>query len=89
MIDKYVIRGINEIWYHLKKYKDRTDEWRADFYDEEEQLICSFEGDEETMERLKSDEETYAMVTAIKLKKIVFFVVLFGTIFGILYYKFF
>ncbi len=63
MIDKYVIRGINEIWYHLKKYKDRTDEWRADFYDEEGQLICSFEGDEETMERLKSDEETYAMVT--------------------------
>ena len=63
MIDKYVIRGINEIWYHLKKYKDRTDEWRADFYDEEEQLICSFEGDEITMERLKSDEETYAMVT--------------------------
>ena len=63
MIDKYVIRGINEIWYHLKKYKDRTDVWRADFYDEEEQLICSFEGDEETMERLKSDEETYAMVT--------------------------
>ena len=52
MIDKYVISGINEIWYHLKKYKDRTDEWRADFYDAEEQLICSFEG-----------EETYAMVT--------------------------
>ena len=44
MIDKYVISGINEIWYHLKKYKDRTDEWRADFYDAEEQLICSFEG---------------------------------------------
>ena len=63
MIDKYVISGINEIWYHLKKYKDRTDEWRADFYDAEEQLIFSFEGDEETMERLKSDEETYAMVT--------------------------
>lgn len=29
------------------------------------------------------------MIKAIKLKKIVFFVVLFGTIFGILYYKFF
>ena len=56
MIDKYVVSGINEIWYHLKKYQKRTDDWRADFY-------CSFEGDEETMERLKSDEETYAMVT--------------------------
>ena len=63
MIDKYVVSVINEIWYHLKKYQKRTDDWRADFYDADEQLICSFEGDEETMERLKSDEETYAMVT--------------------------
>ena len=63
MIDKYIVSGINEIWYYLKKYNKWTDEWRADFYDAEGQLICSFEGDEETMERLKSDEETYALVT--------------------------
>ena len=63
MIYKYVVSGVNEIWYYLKKYKKRTDEWRADFYDADDQLICSFESDEETMERLKSDEETYAMVT--------------------------
>ena len=63
MIDKYVVSGINEIWYHLRKYKDRTDEWRADFYDNDQQFLRSFEGDEETMERLKTDEETYALVT--------------------------
>ena len=37
MIDKYIVSGINEIWYYLKKYKKRTDEWRADFYDAEGQ----------------------------------------------------
>lgn len=62
-IDKYVISGINEIWYYLKKYKDRTDDWRADFYDADGQLICCFEGDEETMEKLKTDEGTFELVT--------------------------
>ena len=64
-MDKYVVSGINEIWYHLRKYKNRTDEWRADCYDSEDQFLCSFEGDEETMERLKTDEETYALVTEV------------------------
>lgn len=63
MIDKYVVSGVNEIWYHLLKYRKKTEQWRADFYDADGQLICSFESDEETMERLKSDEEAYAMVT--------------------------
>ena len=63
MIDKYVISGINEIWYHLKQYKDREDDWRADFYDSEDQLICSFESDPETMARLQDEDDTYALVT--------------------------
>ncbi len=47
----------------FKKYQKEQTIGEQIFYDADEQLICSFEGDEETMERLKSDEETYAMVT--------------------------
>lgn len=61
--DKYTVRALDEICYHLIKYRKRTDAWQADFYDIEDIFLCSFESDEETMERIQDDGETFSMVT--------------------------
>lgn len=60
--DKYTITGLNEMCYHLQKYKDKTD-WRVDFYNIYGALLIPFESDEETLDRLRDEDETYAMVT--------------------------
>ena len=63
--DKYTISGLGEICNHLQKYKDLTEPWKADFYNVFGGHIFQLEGDEETMERLQDDDDTYTMVTEI------------------------
>ncbi len=63
--DKYTICALDEICYHLIQYRKRKDEWQADFYDIEDNFLCSFESDEETVERIQDDGETFAMVTEV------------------------
>lgn len=60
--EQFTITGLNEMVYHLRKYKDLTD-WQVDFYNVYGALLLSFESDEETLERLKDEEEAYRMVT--------------------------
>lgn len=61
--DKYTIRSLDDICYHLKKYRRVREDWRGDFYNEFDALLLTFENDEETLERMKNDDELYAMVT--------------------------
>jgi len=61
--DIYTIRTLDEICYHLIKYRKVTEPWQADFYDVDDTFLGSFESDEETMERIQDDSETFAMVT--------------------------
>ncbi len=49
--------------YYLKKYRRVREDWRVDFYNEFDTLLLTFENDEETVERMKDDDELYAMVT--------------------------
>ncbi|WP_352399854.1 hypothetical protein [Anaerotignum sp.] len=60
--EKFTITGIDEMVYHLSKYKDKTD-WQIDFYNIYGALLLSFDSDEETLRRLKDPEEAYRMVT--------------------------
>jgi len=61
--DKYTITGLGEICYHLSKYKHLKEDWKADFYNVYGSHLLHFENDEETMERLQNEDETYTMVT--------------------------
>ena len=61
--DTYTFQDLSEVCYHLSKYKNVKEEWRADFCNIYGELVASFDSDEETMERLKDPDETYAMVT--------------------------
>lgn len=60
--EKFTIQGIDEMVYHLRKFKKKTD-WQIDFYNIYGALLLSFDSDEETLNRLKDDNETYKMVT--------------------------
>ncbi|WMI81203.1 hypothetical protein [Anaerotignum sp. MB30-C6] len=60
--EKFTITGIDEMVYHLTLYKDKTD-WQIDFYNIYGALLLSFDSDEETLHRLKDEEEAYRMVT--------------------------
>lgn len=61
--DTYQFQDLSEVCYHLRKYKDCTEPWQADFCNMYGELVASFDSDEETMERLQDEDETYAMVT--------------------------
>ena len=61
--DKYKFQDLSEVCYYLRKYRKVTEDWQADFYNMYDELVATFENDEETMERLKDEDETYAMVT--------------------------
>ena len=61
--DKYTFQDLSEICYHLRKYKDMEEDWRADFCNVYGELVVSFDNDEETMERIQDEDEKYAMVT--------------------------
>lgn len=61
--DQYKFQDLSEVCYHLRKYKNVTEEWQVDFYNMYGELVASFDSDEETMERLKDEDETYTMVT--------------------------
>ena len=63
MPDKYIIKDIGGICHYLLKYRGRTDEWQADFYNLEDVYICSFMGDEETRKAILDDDTLYEMVT--------------------------
>lgn len=63
MPDKYIIQDIGGICHYLLKYRERTDEWQADFYSMDDVYICSFTSDEETKNALLDDDTLYAMVT--------------------------
>ena len=60
--DTYTFQDLSEVCYHLSKYKNVKEEWRADFCNIYGELVASFDSDEETRERLKDPDETYAMV---------------------------
>lgn len=51
--DTYTFQDLSEVCYHLSKYKNVKEEWRADFCNIYGELVASFDSDEETMERLK------------------------------------
>lgn len=59
--NKFTITGIEEMVYHLQQYKDKTD-WQVDFYNIYGALLLSFDSDEETLLRLKDEDEAYRMV---------------------------
>ncbi|MDD3393658.1 MAG: hypothetical protein EOM28_07550 [Clostridia bacterium] len=59
---KLTITGLNEMVYHLREYKDKTD-WQIDFYNIYGALLLSFDSDEETLQRLQDEDEAYKMVT--------------------------
>ena len=61
--DIFTIRSLDDICYYLKKYRRVREDWRVDFYNEFDTLLLTFENDEETVERMKDDDELYAMVT--------------------------
>lgn len=61
--DRYNIHSLDDICYYLKKYRRVREDWRVDFYNEFDTLLLTFENDEETVERMKDDDELYAMVT--------------------------
>ena len=61
--DRFIIRSLDDICYYLKKYRRVREDWRVDFYNEFDTLLLTFENDEETVERMKDDDELYAMVT--------------------------
>ena len=61
--DRFTIRSLDDICYYLKKYRRVREDWRVDFYNEFDTLLLTFENDEETVERMKDDDELYAMVT--------------------------
>lgn len=61
--DRFTIRSLDDICYCLKKYRRVREDWRVDFYNEFDTLLLTFENDEETVERMKDDDELYAMVT--------------------------
>lgn len=60
--EKFTIAGLNEMVYHLREYKDKTD-WKIDFYNIYGALLISIDSDEETLERLQDEDEAYKMVT--------------------------
>ncbi len=59
---KHTITGLNEMVYILREYKDKTD-WQIDFYNIYGALLLSFDSDEETLARLRDEDEAYRMVT--------------------------
>lgn len=61
--DKFRIHSLDDICYYLKKYRRVREDWRVDFYNDYDSLLLTFENDEETVERMKDDDELYAMVT--------------------------
>ena len=61
--DRFTIRSLDDICEYLKKYRRVREDWRVDFYNEFDTLLLTFENDEETVERMKDDDELYAMVT--------------------------
>lgn len=61
--DRYSIQNLPEICYHLSKYRKEAQDWQADFYDMEDNLICSFDSDDETRQRIQDDNSLYEMVT--------------------------
>lgn len=61
--DKYTIRSLDDICYYLRKYRRVKEDWRVDFYNMYDNLLLTFESDEETLARMKDDDEMFAMVT--------------------------
>lgn len=61
--DKYAIRSLDDICYYLRKYRRVKEDWRVDFYNMYDNLLLTFESDEETLARMKDDDEMFAMVT--------------------------
>ena len=61
--DKFVIHSLDDICYRLKKYRRVNEDWQVDFYNSYDTLLLTFESDEETLERMKDDDELYNMVT--------------------------
>ncbi len=59
--DKYTIQGVNEMCEHLLDYKDKTD-WQVDFYNLYNNLLLTFESDEETLANLQDPTTAYNMV---------------------------
>ena len=59
--EKFTITGLEEMVYHLRQYKDKTD-WQVDFYNVYGALLLSFDSDEETLDRLREEDEAYRMV---------------------------
>ena len=61
--DRFTIHSLDDICYYLRKYRRVREDWRVDFYNEFDTLLLTFENDEETVERMKDDDELDAMVT--------------------------
>ncbi len=61
--DRYVISSLDELYYHLRQYKDRKDPWEAAFYNVDRDLLFTVESDEETMEALQDINATYELAT--------------------------
>lgn len=61
--EKYNISGLGEVSHYLDQVRDKEEDWRIDFYNTYDELLFTFESDEETLKALKDEDDMYRMIT--------------------------
>ena len=60
--ERYNVRDLNQICFHVEKHKNDTEPWQIDFYTLDDILLFRLESDEETLEALEDGDTLYAYI---------------------------
>lgn len=62
--EKYNISGLGEVCHYLEAIHEKAngEDWQIDFYNTYNDLLFSFENDDETLQALKDENDTYQLV---------------------------